>query len=218
MADNLVTLAQVVAAGPAAARVLYRHRLDFCCGGQQTLGDACAEAGLNPGTVLEEIERESASTAPVRVPTDPAQLVDHILDRYHRPLRPELVRLLEMAQKVERVHAQKPTCPTGLTAHLFEMQQAIEEHLTKEEQILFPMIQAGQGHRAYMPVQVMMQEHLDHAANLRRMRELTGDLRIPAEACATWRALYEGLAALELDLMEHIHLENNVLFPGVLAR
>jgi len=218
MRDNLVTLAQVVAAGPAAARVLYRHRLDFCCGGQRTLGDACVEAGLNPQTVLEEIERESVSTAPSRVPTDPVQLVDYILERYHRPLRPELVRLLEMAQKVERVHAQKPTCPTGLAAHVSEMQQAIEEHLAKEEQILFPMIQAGHGDRAYMPVQMMMHEHLDHAASLRRMRELTGDLRVPAEACATWRALYEGLAALELDLMEHIHLENNVLFPVVLAR
>jgi regulator of cell morphogenesis and NO signaling len=218
MADSLVTLAQVVAAGPSAARVLYRHRLDFCCGGQRTLGDACSEAGLNPRSVLEEIELESASRAPCPIPTEPIQLVDHILDRYHRPLRPELARLLEMAQKVERVHAQKRTCPTGLASHLSEMQQAIEEHLTKEEHILFPMIQSGQGHRAYMPVQVMMQEHLDHAASLRRIRELTGDLRIPAEACATWRALYEGLAALEFDLMEHIHLENNVLFPAVLAR
>lgn len=218
MTDNLVTLAQVVAAGPTAARVLYRHRLDFCCGGQRKLGDACAEAGLNPRTILEEIEHASASAAPSRVPTDPVQLVDYILERYHRPLRPELVRLLEMAEKVERVHAQKPTCPTGLTAHLSEMQQALEEHLAKEEQILFPIIQAGQGHQAYMPVQMMMHEHLDHAANLRRMRALTGDLRVPAEACATWRALYEGLAALELDLMEHIHLENNMLFPGVLAR
>ena len=88
MTDNLVTLAQVVASGPAAARVLYRHRLDFCCGGQRTLGDACAETGLNPQTVLEEIERESASTAPSRVPTDPIQLVDYILERYDRPLRP----------------------------------------------------------------------------------------------------------------------------------
>ena len=218
MMANPVTLAQVVAAGPAAARVLYRHRLDFCCGGQRTLGEACAEVGLNPETVLEEIEQESATTAPRPIPNDPVELVDYILARYHAPLRPELQRLYALAHKVEQVHAQKPTCPTGLAAHLADMAQAIESHLSKEEQILFPVIQAGQGHRAYMPVQVMMQEHLDHAANLRRMRELTADLRIPAEACATWRVLYEGLAALELDLMEHIHLENNVLFPGVLAR
>ncbi len=216
--ENPVTLAQIVTAGPAAARVLYRYHLDFCCGGQRTLGDACVEAGVNPRVVLDEIARESAVAAPSHVSTDPVQLVDYILQRYHQPLRPELVRLLEMAQKVERVHAQKPACPTGLAAHLFEMQQGIEEHLGKEEQILFPMIQAGRGHGAYMPVQVMMQEHRDHAANLRRMRELTNDLSVPPEACATWRALYEGLAALEFDLMEHIHLENNVLFPGVLAR
>jgi regulator of cell morphogenesis and NO signaling len=218
MTDNLVTLAQVVATGPAAARVLHRFRLDFCCGGQRTLNEACAEAGLNPRAVREEIEREAAAAAPTKVPSDAVELVDYILDRYHRPLRPELARLLEMARKVEKVHAQKAACPTGLAAHLAEMQQGVEEHLAKEEQILFPMIQAGQGHRAYMPVQVMMQEHLDHAANLRTVRALTHDLQVPAEACATWRALYEGLAALELDLMEHISLENNVLFPGALAR
>lgn len=212
-----ITLAQVVAAGPAAARVLYRYQLDFCCGGHRALHDACAEAGVNPRAVLEDIAREAALGAPSHIPTGPARLVDYILERYHRPLRPELVRLIEMGQKVERVHAEKPTCPMGLAAHLFEMQQGIEEHLGKEEQILFPMIQAGRGQGAYMPVQVMMQEHRDHAANLRRMRELTNDLSVPPEACATWRALYEGLAALEFDLMEHIHLENNVLFPGVLA-
>ena len=218
MTDNPLTLAQIVAAGPAAARILYRYRLDFCCMGQRPLGEVCAEAGLNPQLVLEEIERESASASLRQIPSDPVELVDYILDHYHRPLRPELERLVDLAQKVERVHASKPACPIGLTAHLSDMQQGIETHLVKEEQILFPMIQAGQGHRAYMPVQVMMQEHLDHAANLRRVRDLTADLRAPVEACATWRALYEGLAALELDLMEHIHLENNVLFPMVLAR
>jgi regulator of cell morphogenesis and NO signaling len=218
MTQSPITLAQVVAAGPAAARVLYRYQLDFCCGGQRALHDACAEAGVNPRAVLEDIARESALVAPSHIPTDPARLVDYILERYHRPLRAELVRLVEMGQKVERVHAEKPTCPTGLAAHLSEMQQGIEDHLGKEEQILFPMIQAGRGQGAYMPVQVMMQEHRDHAASLRRMRELTDDLGVPVDGCATWRALYEGLAALEFDLMEHIHLENNVLFPGVLAR
>ena len=218
MTNSQLTLAQVATEGPAAARVLHRYRLDFCCGGQRTLGEVCAESGLSPQAILEEIERESTTGPRAQVPSDPVELVDYILERYHRPLRDEVVRLLGLAHKVERVHAQKPACPTGLSAHLAEMQEGLEEHLAKEEQILFPMIQGGQGHRAYMPVQMMMQEHLDHAADLRRVRELTGDLQAPVDACASWRALYEGLAALELDLMEHISLENNVLFPKVLAR
>ena len=84
----------------------------------------------------------------------------------------------------------------------------------KEEQVLFPMLRAGvRGAQVYMPVRVLEHEHDEHAVHLARIRELTSDLQIPPQACATWTALYRGLRALEADLMEHIHLENNVLFP-----
>ena len=91
------------------------------------------------------------------------------------------------------------------------------EHLAKEEQVLFPLILGGRGRMAGGPISAMESEHDDHAASLRETRRLTADLVAPDEACTTWRALYLRLGALEAELMDHIHLENNVLFRRVLA-
>jgi regulator of cell morphogenesis and NO signaling len=96
------------------------------------------------------------------------------------------------------------------------MQQAVAEHLMKEEQILFPLVLTAPGRMARMPIQVMMSEHDDHGQALRRTRALTDDLHLPPEACLKWRELYRALAELEEELMAHIHLENSVLFPKVL--
>ena len=160
-----------------------------------------------------------ASTGPAAAPPEalsPPALVDFIIARFHDPLREELPRLESLACEVEREHHGTPTWPAGLAAHVAEMAVSLTEHLAKEEQILFPMIRAGFGARAHWPIRVMMQEHEDHAANLRRTRLLTADLEAPADAGGTWRALYDGLRELELDLLRHVHLENDVLFPAVL--
>jgi regulator of cell morphogenesis and NO signaling len=122
-----------------------------------------------------------------------------------------------MAQKVEVRHADKVSCPKGLGALLVAMHEDVLDHLEKEEQVLFPMILAGQGASAVGPVHVMEREHDEHGRNLRRVRELTGDLQPPAEACVTWRALYLGLQQFEEELMAHIHLENNILFRRALV-
>jgi len=214
------TLADLAVRHPAATRVLWRHGLDFCCGGRTPFQEACRAAGLDPATVTAEIEREGATREGAeRWDERPLpELIDHILRTFHEPLRRTLPVLVAMAEKVERVHAGKASCPRGLHALLADAEAAVADHLAKEEQVLFPMILAGRGPSAAMPVRVMLQEHDDHGANLRRIRALTGDLVLPAEACGTWRALYDGLSELERDLMEHIHLENNVLFPRALAR
>jgi regulator of cell morphogenesis and NO signaling len=209
------TLAQIVVDHPKAAGVFARYALDFCCHGGRTLQDACAEQGLEPAVVLGELERMPAPdpAAPNWKDRPLAEVVDFILDRYHAPLRKDVAGLIALADRVERVHGGKPSCPRGLTAHLGHVLDALESHLGKEEQILFPMIRAGQGAMAQMPMNVMMHEHEEHGESLRRTRELTGDLVIPPEACSSWRALYSGLQRLEAELMEHIHLENHVLFP-----
>ncbi len=220
MPTRNTTLALIVTERPEAARVLHSAGLDFCCGGERTLAEACQERGLDPEVLLERLEPnepQHGTSAVIWEQESPASLVDHIVERFHEPLRAELPRLLELAGRVELVHADKPDCPSGLQRHLARVHGAVTAHLDKEEQILFPMIVEGRGRLALMPVQVMMQEHHDHAANLRRTRALTGDLKTPAHACASWRELYTSLLRLELDLMEHIHLENNVLFPKVLA-
>lgn len=211
------TLAELASTHPAAARVFLTHGLDFCCKGRRPLSAACSEKGLDPGSVLEEIEgAEGGGDLSAWSARPVAELIDHILSRYHAGLRRDFPALIAMAEKVEERHADKPTVPVGLAAHLRAMEAAALDHLGKEEMILFPAILAGHGASMGGPVQCMEAEHLDHGANLARTRALTGDLVPPEQACTTWRALYLGLAALERDLMEHIHLENNVLFPRVL--
>lgn len=200
---------------PSSTRVFLRHKLDFCCGGRRTLREACARAGLDPDHVARELEREVAIAPAQSWETRPSsELVDHIVSRYHEGLRRDVVPLIDAARKVERVHADKPGVPHGLADVLTELWTEMQQHMMKEERVLFPMLRAGvRGNQVYMPVRVMEHEHEAHAAHLDKIRELTGDFAVPAHACATWTGLYYGLRSLEADLVEHIHLENNVLFP-----
>jgi len=213
------TLGDLVTQNPAAAKVFHRYGLDYCCGGKQSLNEACAAGGVDAKTVLREAEAAGAGERDeVRWDERPiAELIQHILVRYHAPLKTEIPRLVELARLVDRVHADKPDRPRGLAELLVEVRAAVENHLAKEEQILFPLILSGRGQHAHMPIQVMIQEHEDHGQNLRRIREITKDLTLPDHACASWRELYRSLAELEVELMGHIHLENNVLFPRALA-
>lgn len=215
--DKHTTLAELALSSPAASRVFHRQGLDYCCGGRRSLDDACRQADLDPETILSEIRSQSASTDRLSWSQRPlGELIDFIVERYHTALRAELPELVALAEKVETRHGDKLTCPRGLAAHLTAVHEAVLEHLAKEEQVLFPMILGGHGSHAGGPVQVMEMEHRDHAANLQRTRELTGDLVTPPEACTSWSALYLRLLELEAELMEHIHLENNVLFPRAL--
>lgn len=218
MTDLNQTLGQLATTHPAATRVFLRHRLDFCCGGRRKLTDACNESGLDPAAIVAEIAAAGEAAPAERWDEKPlSELITFILTRFHEPLRRDLAALIEAAQRVERVHAQKPSCPRGLAAHLERFQDEILQHLAKEEVVLFPAILTGRhGAQVHMPIRVMMQEHDDHSVSLRRLRELATDFDPPPEACATWRALYAGLQTLESELMEHIHLENNILFPRAL--
>jgi regulator of cell morphogenesis and NO signaling len=212
------SLASLAASRAGASRVFHRHGLDFCCRGRLSLAEACAKSALDTQAILDEIASEEPRTAGFeRWDEKPLPaLIDHILTRYHEGHRREVPRLLAMAEKVEEVHADHPAVPRGLAAHLRRMSQELEDHMGKEEVVLFPMIRSGRGSFAMGPVQVMELEHLDHAANLERMRQLANDCTPPPDACATWKALYLGLAELEREIMEHIHLENHALFPRAL--
>ena len=218
MIDGNDTLGLIATTHPASTLVFLRHRLDFCCGGGQKLGEACRAAGLDPKQVIAEINAEGTARTLERWDTRPLpEFLDFILTRYHEPLRADLPALLDAARKVERVHAKKVSCPHGLASLLEQLDAEIRQHLAKEEQVLFPALRSGtEGANVHMPIRVIMQEHDDHGANLHRLRELATDFSPPPEACATWRALYAGLEKLESELMEHIHLENNVLFPRAL--
>lgn len=206
---------------PLATRVFERHGIDYCCGGGTALKVACEKKGLDAEAVLAEIQKELDATTATEERWDEAPLDDvitHILETYHRPLDEEMPRLMAMADKVLEVHRDKaPETLPELVSVYGALKSELEEHMAKEEQILFPMIQRGQGAMADGPIAVMQQEHDSAATALRRLRELTNDYTVPDEACNTWRALWHGLKALEESLHRHIHLENNVLFPRALG-
>jgi regulator of cell morphogenesis and NO signaling len=212
------TLAELAATRAGASRVFHRHGLDFCCQGRVTLAEACAKKQLSADAIARAIEDESPRALDFRRWDEAPlpELIAHVLERFHAAHRAELPRLLAMARKVEAVHAEKAECPRGLHAHLEHVAEELESHMQKEEQILFPLILSGRGRMAAAPIQVMEEEHVDHGRNLERLRALAHEYALPEDACGTWRALYLGLQELELELMQHIHLENHLLFPRAL--
>jgi regulator of cell morphogenesis and NO signaling len=205
------TLGDIARELPGAAAVFRRYGLDYCCGGGQSLGAAADVAGIDPS----EIEQALAALAPAEpeAPEEPLPLIDHILVRYHETHRRELPELILLARKVEERHAQHPDVPKGLAKLLEHIADAIEEHMQKEERILFPMMRAGAGPMVMGPIQVMESEHVEHGERLRQLESLTRKHTPPADACTSWTVLYAGTRKLVDDVMQHIHLENNVLFP-----
>ena len=205
------TLGQIAVQLPGATAVFRRHKLDFCCGGQVSLGQAAADKGLDAPALLKELGALQRPEQPV-LPDSPSALIDHVLSRYHAVHREQLPELIRMARRVEAVHRENPQVPAGLAELLETMEQELLDHMAKEEQILFPMLRAGGNPFVNQPIAMMRSEHVGHGAQLERVAELTNGATAPQGACNTWRALYAGIAQLTDDLVSHIHLENNILF------
>lgn len=214
------TVATIAVTFPESTRVFERYGIDYCCGGHRPISEVCAEHGLELTRLLESIEREKPSPSAQERHWDQEPLdalIVHILNTYHRPLDSELPRLQQLAAKVHSVHGSKdPERLTEIVTVFAALKAELADHFAKEEKILFPMILSGRGAETGGPISVMEHEHESAGNALRRLRELTNDYTVPAEACNSWRALWEGLAALEQSLHVHIHLENNILFPRAL--
>jgi len=207
-------LGQLARTIPGATRVFHEYNLDFCCGGKQSLRQAAEQKALDPAAIEGRLLALGSGDGDSRdwTRSSPAELIDHILVRYHDRHREQLPELIRLASKVEQVHGDRADCPVGLADLLRGMQQELESHMRKEEQVLFPLLARGHAAMAAGPITVMRMEHDDHGQALQALAALTHDITLPRAACNTWRALYLGLAAFRADLMEHIHLENNILF------
>jgi len=204
-------VADIAANLPGATQVFRRHKIDFCCGGQIPLAEAVAARG----EVLVDIEAELAAleTGIRDVPQSSEAMIDHILERYHATHRAELPELIRLAARVEARHAENGAVPRGIHAALEELAGALDEHMQKEEQILFPLMRAGGHPMINGPIGRMRFEHDEHGERLANLEHLAHHFELPEEACATWRALYTGVQKLIDDVHEHVHLENNLLFP-----
>ena len=205
------SLGQLATSIPGATGVFHQFKLDFCCGGSRTLAEVAAERGLDADQIIGKLMAlQQQITSKDWRSAKPAELVHHILQRFHAKHREQLPELIRLARRVETVHGDHPQCPNGLAEHLRHMQQELESHMMKEEQILFPML--CNGFYPGGPIHVMQHEHLQHGDALGDMLKLAHELQLPEGACNTWTALYLGLNELKEDLMEHILLENEILF------
>jgi regulator of cell morphogenesis and NO signaling len=222
-------IGELVAARPGLSRLFQELRIDYCCGGRQSLATASQRCGLAVTTVIAMIEAAVAALAAAPVEVDAAgmsltQLADHIEQTHHAYLKDELPRLVEMAQRVAHKHGHRDTRLPEMAETVVTLAQEMFSHMHKEEQVLFPLVrqidagQLGQFAAAIAnPTRQMEAEHEDAGRAAERLRELTDGFTPDAEACNTHRALLDGLARFESDLHRHVHKENNVMFPRALA-
>jgi regulator of cell morphogenesis and NO signaling len=216
-----LTVGQIVAANPETGVVFERLGIDYCCGGKRTLEHACKQAGKPVEQVLSTLNQ----TAPQAGARDWsaasfADLTAHIERVHHGYLREELPRIRTLLAKVSRAHGERHPEYLELEELFAGFAAEMGSHMQKEEGVLFPAARALEtGNRGTIPFEsaigVMEDEHDAAGRSLARMRELTGGYTPPVDACATLRVLMHALARLESDMHEHVHLENNILFPRV---
>lgn len=227
---NETLVSAIVRSYPASVRVFQEYGIDFCCGGSKPLSEACREKDVSIDRLLADVEKarrppEGAGTRDWNA-GPLSELIDHILDTHHAYLRTELPRLARMLAQVIEKHGEKHSeSLPALDETYTGLKKELTDHMWKEENVLFPLVKelertqssgSGAGPQRMpvsAPIMVMEQEHEAAAAAMREMRRLTGDYTPPEDACNTYRALLDGLQRFEADTHQHIHLENNILFP-----
>ncbi len=204
------TLSALATDVPGATAVFRKYKLDFCCGGAVSLTEAASAKGLDANAIAAEL----AALEPANndAPREPVALIAHILTRYHEVHRRELPELIRLAKRVEAVHGAREDAPKGL-AHLLQVvANELEMHMQKEENVLFPMMEDGGNDFIRHPIAAMRADHQEVGEQLKQLEAYAA--KTPADACATWRALSAGVVKFADDLMNHVHLENNILFPA----
>jgi regulator of cell morphogenesis and NO signaling len=225
------TVRDVVLELPHATRVFEKLKIDYCCGGDKPLGEACATAGVevaNLERMLEEAGQadvQGNGSLDFRTATL-AELIGHILDKHHVYTKAEMARLEALIEKVITAHSRNHPELQGLGGLFQQLCADLKPHMFKEEQILFPYIvemekSALQNRPAPFapfgtvnnPIRMMMVEHETVGGLLRELRALSSNYTVPSDGCTSYQTLYHALEAFEQDLHQHIHLENNILFP-----
>lgn len=228
MIDSSLTVAEIATAHPETIRVFQRVGIDFCCGGRQSLQQACDKKGLSLQETLHLLAAEPARNGDDKPHGEGESLEDLIkflVDTHHAFTRDELSRLEPLVSKVASVHGDNHPHLLELKALFGTLRDDLMPHMMKEEHVLFPYIVKSErakkqgaelpvicSHGIDGPISMMQMEHEQTGDILHRMREITNGYTPPLDACTSFRALYRGLSDLEADLHRHIHLENNVLF------
>jgi regulator of cell morphogenesis and NO signaling len=226
------TVRELAVEVPGATRVFEKMGIDYCCGGGRSLADACAIAGVTIEDV--RLELTTASHAQWEEPNFHTatleELINHVVGKHHSFTRLEIARLTALLEKVCLAHGENHPELFRINVLFRELGADLEIHMTKEERVLFPYVirmeAATKQHVPLFrppfgtvanPVRMMMLEHDLAGAMVKEIRALSSDYVTPADACLSYQTLYSALEALEKDLHQHIHLENNILFPRAVA-
>ena len=220
---------------PNATRVFEELKIDYCCGGNQPLNEACRQKGLGVDTVLQRLQTAGFAHPGTEEVSDAeslplTKLINLIIDKHHVFTRNELARLTSLLDKVCSVHGTNHPELLSIKAQFQFLHAELEPHMMKEERILFPYITRLEAAvnenqappfapfgEVRNPILVMMREHEAAGEILKTIRELSNDFAVPEDGCLSYQTLYNALEELEKDLHQHIHLENNILFPRSLA-
>jgi regulator of cell morphogenesis and NO signaling len=219
----------IALSNPGARQILENAGVDYCCGGGQSLHKACMDAQASAEEILRRLRENSEQVSPGETAWVSAPLIEltrHIREKHHRYVREAIARVRPLLEKVKAKHGENHP-EIGVIAELFsEVGREMTMHMQKEEQILFPYInsleEAANGKGAWElpffqtvqnPIHAMMKEH-DAAGDLvRQIRKASVEYTAPPDACTSYKALYQDLREFEADLHQHVHLENNILFP-----
>jgi regulator of cell morphogenesis and NO signaling len=229
MTNTAKTVREIALEQPSSIRVFERLGIDYCCGGRKPLSEACGERNLQVAEVEAALESAAKTAEPVGTDWTKAsmrQLVNHIVSTHHEYVKTELPRLALLAERVVFRHGDTQAHLPQLKNVLAQLDEELTHHLAKEEHVLFPYIskleeaQASGGalpHGCFgsvtNPIAMMTSEHDAAGEMLVRIAQLTDNFTTPPGACPTYLAFYTGLKEFEQDLHQHIHLENNILFP-----
>lgn len=229
-----LSLAQIVNSNHKAASVFEKYHLDFCCKGKRSLEQACKEQQLPVSQITGELENifgdESDAKAIDFEKMNMTQLSDYIVQTHHAYVKHEMPQIYAYLEKVSSKHGERHPELYKIFQTFAAVKEEMEGHMRKEELVLFPRIKELQKmaddenanrqlNISYLqsPITVMEQEH-DHAgALLNDIRIFSNDYTPPQDACTTYRLCFAALKAFELDLHEHVHLENNILFPKAIG-
>ena len=217
------TLGEIVTELPQAARLFNQLRIDYCCGGDRTFAQALTETDLDPEKVASQLEALAAVQA-ASDEQDPkslasGDLADQIEARHHSFMRENLPLISELLDAVMHAHGVNHPELFQLHKAYSSLRGDIEQHLIKEEILLFPYYHSAAGsldqaakEKIQAVIAELRSEHEAAGGLLRQMRQVTSDYTLPSDACSTYERLFKKLTALEEDLFQHIHLENNILF------
>lgn len=229
------TVRELAVTLPGATRVFEKLGIDYCCGGNRTLADACVKAKVPVEQVADSLRQaEHLSLAPEEgydwQAASMTALIHHIVEKHHTYTKEELPRLAKLMHKVAAVHGDHHPEFLQLKTLFLNLKEELEPHLLKEEQVLFPYLTkleaaltnqvaiplSGFG-TVQNPLRMIGMEHDTAGDLLKEMRATAQQYTVPPEACMSYQALYQGLVEFEADLHQHIHLENNLLFPKAVA-